>query len=84
MEQHGKNLAGSHQLSPGRVPDLLLARLAEGEVARLEIRLAHKGADRKGGEDRTAHVGFYLIDQGSAELDRLAEVRWSPSEALRK
>jgi cyclic beta-1,2-glucan synthetase len=60
------------------------SRLSEGEVARLAIRLAHEGAAGKGGEDRTAHVGFYLIDQGSAELDRLAEARSSPSEALRK
>jgi cyclic beta-1,2-glucan synthetase len=60
------------------------SRLSEDEVARLAIRLAQEGAAGKGGEDRTAHVGFYLIDQGSAELDRLAQVRWPPSEALRK
>ncbi len=31
MEQHGKTLAGSHQLSPGRASDRLLTRLAENE-----------------------------------------------------
>jgi cellobiose phosphorylase len=58
--------------------------LSEGEVARLAIRLAQEGAAAKGRGDRTAHVGFYLIDQGSTELDRLAQVQWPPSVALRK
>ena len=31
MEQHGKTLADSHTLSPGRAPDRLLTRLAENE-----------------------------------------------------
>src|SRR3990167_110685 len=31
MEQHGKILAGSHELSPGHAPDRLLTRLAENE-----------------------------------------------------
>ena len=31
MKQHGKTLAGSHKLSPGRAPDQLLTRLAENE-----------------------------------------------------
>ena len=29
MEQHGKSLAGSHQLNPKRASDQLLTRLAE-------------------------------------------------------
>ena len=57
---------------------------SESEVARQAIQLAHEGAARKGGDDRTAHVGFYLIDKGLAQLERTAEVRLSPSEALRK
>src|SRR5512143_995236 len=32
MEQHGKTLAGSHQLSLGRAPDRLLTRLTENEA----------------------------------------------------
>ncbi|MBU2264459.1 cyclic beta 1-2 glucan synthetase, partial [Patescibacteria group bacterium] len=31
MEQHGKTLADSHELSPGHAPDRLLTRLAENE-----------------------------------------------------
>ena len=57
---------------------------SEIEVARKAIQLAHEGAARKGGDDRAAHVGFYLIDNGLAQLERRAEVRVSLVEALRK
>ena len=57
---------------------------SESEVARQAIQLAREGAALKGGGDRTAHVGFYLIDKGLTQLERTAEVRLSPSEALRK
>ena len=33
MAQHGKALAASHKLVPGRAPDRLLARLAANESA---------------------------------------------------
>jgi cellobiose phosphorylase len=56
----------------------------ESEVARQAIQLAHAGAARKGGNDRTAHVGFYLIDKGLAQLERTVELRRSPFEALRR
>ncbi|WP_373497901.1 GH36-type glycosyl hydrolase domain-containing protein [Desulfococcus sp.] len=32
MKHHGKTLAGTHELSPGRAPDRLLSRLGENEV----------------------------------------------------
>ncbi len=38
MEQHGKTLAGSHQLSLGRAPDQLLARLTENEAVLIGVR----------------------------------------------
>ena len=60
------------------------SRLSECEVARTAIQLAHEGTDRKGGDDRAAHVGFYLIDKGLPELERTAEVRLSISEALQR
>src|SRR5947209_3775417 len=44
------------------------SRLSECEVARTAIQLAHEGTGRKGGDDRAAHVGFYLIDKGLPEL----------------
>ena len=38
MEQHGKTLAGSHKLSPGRPQDRLLKRLAENEAVLIGVR----------------------------------------------
>ena len=60
------------------------SRLSESEVAREAIQLARKSADRNGPDDRSAHVGFYLIDKGLAQLEHLAEVRLSVIESLRK
>ena len=60
------------------------SRLSEGEVARTAIRLAREGPAKKGGDDRAAHVGFYLIDEGLPQLERTAEVRLSISEALQR
>ncbi len=64
------------------------SRLSESEVARKAIQLARERAANKDGkqcpDDRAAHVGFYLIDKGLAELEQLAEVRLSVSDALRK
>ncbi|MGV8073768.1 MAG: GH36-type glycosyl hydrolase domain-containing protein [Syntrophobacteraceae bacterium] len=57
---------------------------SESDVARKAIRLAQEGATRKGIDDRAAHVGFYLIDEGLAQLERMAEVRLSPAAVLRK
>jgi cyclic beta-1,2-glucan synthetase len=37
---------------------------SENEVAVKAIQLAREGAARNGGDDRAAHVGFYLIDKG--------------------
>jgi len=58
------------------------SRLSEKEVAREAIQLAREGAAREGSDDRAAHVGFYLIDKGLAQLERLVEVRRSASGAL--
>jgi cyclic beta-1,2-glucan synthetase len=59
-------------------------RLSEAEVARKTVQLAREGATRKGGNDRVAHVGFYLIDSGLRQLERMAEVRLSTAEALHR
>jgi cyclic beta-1,2-glucan synthetase len=56
---------------------------SENEVARQAIRLAQACADREGGDDRAAHVGFYLIDEGLAQLERIVAVRVSPARVLR-
>ena len=55
--------------------------LAEAEVAAKAIQLAQANA---GGDDRAAHVGFYLIGKGLPELERAAAVRVSVAGALRR
>jgi cyclic beta-1,2-glucan synthetase len=52
------------------------SQLSEADVARRAIQLATESDRQKGESHRTAHVGFYLIDKGRAELARLAKVRW--------
>jgi len=57
----------------------LLARysaLSEIEVARKAVELAKESAQQKAREDRTAHVGFYLIDKGLPRLERASGARW--------
>ncbi len=67
--------------------------LSEGEVARKAIQLAHEGAasamtnadtPRGPGGDRTAHVGYYLIDKGLPQLERAAQVRLSIAETVQR
>jgi cyclic beta-1,2-glucan synthetase len=61
--------------------------LSEGEVAAEAVRLAHEYAANKvvcqGDNDRAVHVGYYLIDKGLPQLEKLAHVRLSLSGALR-
>ena len=60
------------------------SRLSEPEVARAAIRLAGESKGRIDGDDRTNHVGFYLIDKGWTQLEGRAGVRLSFTEATRK
>jgi cellobiose phosphorylase len=48
----------------------------EAEVARAAVALAVAAGQRSGAADRTAHVGYYLIDAGRARLAQTAGVRW--------
>ena len=57
---------------------------SESQVACQAVQLARTGAAGDGGDDRTAHVGFYLIDKGLAALERTVERRQAFCEALRR
>ncbi len=58
---------------------------SEFDVAREAIALASEGrANGSGDDDRTAHVGFYLIDKGRPRLERAAEVRLPFVAAVRR
>jgi len=52
------------------------SRLTEADVAQHAIQLAADCARQKGRGDRTAHVGYHLIDQGRSALGRVVQVRW--------
>ena len=51
---------------------------SEREVARHAIRMAREAASAVGADDgddeRTAHVGFYLVDEGRPQLERAEQV----------
>ncbi|MDD4881353.1 MAG: cyclic beta 1-2 glucan synthetase, partial [Gallionellaceae bacterium] len=47
--------------------------VSEAETSRRAIDLAQAGAARHGGDDRTAHVGYYLIDRGLPELEHASQ-----------
>jgi len=55
--------------------------LAESEIARQAIQLARAGTGTD--DERTQHVGFYLIDQGLPQLERATHVSRSVEEILR-
>jgi cellobiose phosphorylase len=52
------------------------SKLTESEVARCANQLAEESALNRGPGDRTAQVGFYLIDKGQSQLGRAVKVRW--------
>ena len=52
------------------------SRASEGEVAQKAVQLAADCARSQGRQDRSAHVGFYLIDKGRTALGCALNVRW--------
>ena len=57
---------------------------SEIEVALEAIRLAREAAADNGSSDRTAHVGFYLIDEGLRQLEATIQSHRSTLEALQR
>jgi hypothetical protein len=58
--------------------------LSEEAVATRAIELARAGAARHGGNDRTVHVAFYLVDRGLPDLERASGARHRSAGALRR
>jgi cyclic beta-1,2-glucan synthetase len=48
---------------------------SEIEVACKSIDLAQKGTELNGPDDRTSHVGFYLIDRGLSQLEHHIKIK---------
>lgn len=57
---------------------------SEPEVADGALRLAAAGAIHAGADDRTAHVGHYLVGSGLPDLERAASFRPAPLERVRR
>ena len=53
--------------------------LSEVAVADAALKLARESATRET-DGPAAHVGFYLIDKGLPDLERIAEARMTPWE----
>src|SRR5690242_5006158 len=60
MQLHGKTLAASHQLSPGRARDRLLTRLAENEEVLIGVRSLLTEAVQE--NRRITPAGEWLLD----------------------
>src|SRR5207249_733598 len=57
---------------------------SETDVARKAVQLAEESARQKRREDRTAHVGFYLVDKGLPLLERTVHARWPWSSIVER
>ncbi len=58
--------------------------LSEEETARLAVKLSKEAAVLNGADDRSTHVGYYLLDKGLRQLEAAAKVRFSPAAVLSK
>jgi cyclic beta-1,2-glucan synthetase len=58
--------------------------LPERTIACSAVDLAKRAATQGNAGDRAAHVGFYLVDKGLAQLERAVGVRRSAPEFLRR
>ena len=59
-------------------------RRSEQSVARLAVECARKAAETERANPRRHHVGYYLIDDGLAELERATGYRPAMGEALHR
>ena len=60
------------------------SHLSEVDIAREAIQLAHWSAANRDGNIQCRHVGYYLIDNGLAQLERAAGVELSFPELTRR
>ena len=62
----------------------LRSSYSEIEVARMVTQLSREGMARKGSDNRVAHVGYYLIDEGLVQLERMTDIHLSFADIARK
>ncbi len=58
--------------------------LSEQEVANISIRLAKTAASKKGDQDRTAHVGYFLVGKGLRQLSHGINLRLPIADSIQK
>ena len=61
-----------------------VSRQSEAAVTRTAVGLAQAAAARHGVADRTAHVGYYLIDRGRPDLEDATAASLGPLAKLRR
>jgi cellobiose phosphorylase len=59
------------------------SRSSEQEIAMIAIRLTKQPPAPHDGDQRTAHVGYYLIGPGLGQTQRMAKMRLSPAQRIR-
>lgn len=57
--------------------------LSEQEVARVALELSKKSAVENPVDDKRSHVGYYLVDKGLSETERLANIQQSFWEGIK-
>jgi hypothetical protein len=60
------------------------SELSEQEIADRAIRLANNYALRNGSDDRTAHVGYFLVDKGVSLIEKGARISLPIADSIQK
>ena len=60
------------------------SKSSEHDVARIAIKLMHENANRNENDNRTSHVGYYLIGEGVIQTKKLAKMQVSFIERMRQ
>jgi cyclic beta-1,2-glucan synthetase len=60
------------------------SRMSEQEIARLAIALTKENAQKNESDKRSQHVGYYLVGKGVPLTEKLAKMRFSIPEYLRR
>jgi cyclic beta-1,2-glucan synthetase len=58
--------------------------LSEHEIARIALELSRKSQAENPSDEKRAHVGYWLIDKGVTETERLSRIRESIPQQLRR
>ena len=60
------------------------SKSSEHDVARIAIKLMHENANSNENDNRTSHVGYYLIGEGVIQTKKLAKMQVSFTESMRQ